>query len=183
MGAMPLWDVTRRLGPDTEVWPGDSPVELEFTRSAEGVSVGRLACSVHAGTHVDAPAHYYAGGRGVDQLPLDILIGPCLVADLDPALTPPDSERILFRTRGAHLDEAGARRLLAAGVRLVGVDTMSIEPEGADALHRFLLGAGVVIVENLDLEGVRPGEYELLCLPLRLDQADGSPARVILKRG
>lgn len=180
---MPLWDVTRRLGSRTEVWPGDAPVELELSRSADGVAVGRLACSVHAGTHVDAPAHFYAGGRGVDELPLDILVGPCLVAELDTAVTPPAFERILFRTRGARLDEPGARRLLAAGVRLVGVDAMSIEPDGSDALHRLLLGAGVVIVENLDLEGVRSGEYELLCLPLKLEDADGAPARVVLKRG
>lgn len=183
---MPVWDVTRVLGPATPVWPGDPPVDLErvSTTTEGGANVSRLCCSVHAGTHVDAPAHFFDAGDGVDELPLDILIGPCLVADLDPALTGPPFERVLFRSHGAFLDEAGARRLLAAGVRLVGTDQMSIEEDMAEApIHRLLLSAGVVIVENLDLKRVRPGEYELLCLPLRLERADGAPARVVLKRG
>ena len=179
---MPIWDITRVLGPRTQVWPGDAPVELE--RSTEGgANVTRLSCSAHAGTHVDAPGHFYDGGRGVDELPLEILVGPCLVADLDPDLAF-TAERVLYRSRGARLDEAGARRLLASGVRLVGIDCDSIEADTPDyPVHRLLLGAGVVIVENLDLDGVRPGEYELVCLPLRLEGADGAPARVILKRG
>lgn len=180
---MAIWDITRVLGPRTAVWPGDAPVELEQSQSEDGANVTRLSCSAHAGTHVDAPAHFYDGGRGVDELPLEILVGPCLVADLDPDRSL-SAERVLYRSRGARLDEAGARRLLAAGVRLVGIDADSIEAEGADhPVHRLLLGAGAVIVENLDLTGVRPGEYELVCLPLRLEGADGAPARVILKRG
>ena len=181
---MPIWDITRVLGPRTPVWPGDAPVELERSGSAGGVYVTRLSCSAHAGTHVDAPAHFYDGGRGVDELPLEILVGPCLVAELDPDLATPPAERVLYRSRGGRLDENGARRLLAAGVRLVGIDADSIEAEReGHPVHRLLLSAGVVIVENLDLAGVRPGEYELVCLPLRLEGADGAPARVILKRG
>lgn len=183
---MAIWDVTRVLGPSTEVWPGDPPVDIErlSTTAEGGVNISRLCCSVHAGTHVDAPAHFYDAGNGADQLPLDILIGHCLVADLDPALTPPTFERVLFRSRGHLLDEPGARRLLAAGIRLVGVDAPSIEADDPGSpVHRLLLGAGVVIVENLDLDGVRPGEYELYCLPLRLEGADGAPARVVLRRG
>jgi arylformamidase len=183
---VPLWDITRVLGPATQVWPGDPPVDIERVKTTadSGFNVSRLCCSVHSGTHVDAPAHFYDTGDGADLLPLDILVGPCLVADLDPALTPPTSERILFRSHGDHLDEAGARRLLAAGVRLVGIDADTIEAGTDDfPVHRLLLGAGVVILEGLDMEGVRPGEYELICLPLRLQDADGAPARVVLKRG
>lgn len=183
---MPIWDVTRALGPETPVWPGDPPVDIErvSTTAEGGANVSRLCCSVHAGTHVDAPAHFYDAGDGAHLLPLDILVGPCLVADLDPALTPPPVERVLFRSHGDHLDEAGARRLLAAGIRLVGIDAPSIEEDNVAApVHRLLLGAGVVIVENLDLDGVRPGEYELYCLPLKLEDADGAPARVVLRRG
>ena len=161
----------------------------------------------HDGTHVDAPLHFIPDGTPVDQLPLDALVGPAQViempgpghvtaAALAAIAWPPGTERALFKTRNsARWDEPAfyedyaavapdaARWLVDRGVRLVGIDYLSIEaydPAGAAATHTTLLGAGVVIVEGLDLRAVAPGAYTVMCLPLKFLGADGAPARVLL---
>jgi arylformamidase len=165
---------------------------------------------VHVGTHVDAPHHFMNDGRTVEQLPLDVLAGPCYVVQLPDgveAITaealegtslPADTTRILFGTSNSRfwsqgearfqedfvaVTEDGAEWLVQRGVRLVGVDYLSVAPYG-DSLptHRTLLKAGVVVVEGLDLSAVPRGFYELYCLPLKLLGADGAPARAILVR-
>lgn len=190
-------DVTIPLEAGISVWPGDPPfcAQRIATMERDGVNVTAISLSAHTGTHVDAPLHYLAGGAAVDRLPLVNLIGPAQVvrpADLGALVAP----RVLVRTRedgppwwrqdasGAGLSLEQARRLVAQGVLLAGIDALSIGPEGeqGEQVHRILLGAGVVIVEGLDLRETPPGLYEMICLPLKLAGADGAPARVLLRR-
>jgi arylformamidase len=192
-------DISLPIGPDTPVWPGDPPVVLEpVARVADGdpFDVSRLVLGTHTGTHVDPPAHFLPGAATVDALPLDVLVGPAVVADFPSGAIGGDalaavalaegSTRLLLKTgrdAGA-LTPEGARWLVERGVRLVGADTLSIEPEtGEYPVHRILLGAGVVIVEGLDLTTVAPGPYQLVCLPLRVVGGDGAPARAVLIAG
>jgi arylformamidase len=156
--------------------------------------VSRLVLGTHAGTHVDPPSHFFPGGATVDALALDVLVGPVIVADLTAAGTvgraaleslslPDGTTRLLLKTErdSGALTGDGAQWLVDRGVVLVGADTLSIEPEtDAYPVHRILLGAGVVIVEALDLTGVAPGSYQLVCLPLRIAGGDGAPARAVL---
>ena len=174
----------------------------------DSATVTRLDMGAHTGTHVDAPAHFISGGSGVDTLDLDVLVGPARVvhaleadalsADVLAALPiPPGTERVLFRTRNSELwarkfahefaedfiaiTEDGARWLIAHGARLVGVDYLSVGPFHAAApTHQTLLRAGLIPVEGLNLSGVAPGMYQLVCLPLKIVGADGAPARAIL---
>jgi arylformamidase len=192
------------------VYDGDPEVRIERVREiARGdlANISRMRLGTHTGTHVDAPLHFIDDGPGVDRLPLDALIGPALVADaraapgdIDAAAlaalgVPAGTERLLLRTRNEGLwdrtaftrdfvgvAEDAARALAGAGVRLLGIDYLSIAPSADPApTHRALLEAGVVIVEGLDLRAVPPGPCELVCLPLRIEGADGAPARVLLR--
>jgi arylformamidase len=155
---------------------------------------------------VDAPYHFLANGVTVDHLPLEILMGKTRViavgsrdavrrSDLE-ELDLSDDLRILIKTRSSgqlrnshfqedfvYLDPPAAAYLVDAGIKLVGVDALSIEKFGSKdfAAHHALLGAGVVVVEGLDLSDVEPGEYDMTCLPLRIVGADASPARVVLR--
>jgi arylformamidase len=190
-GFVEFFDITLPIRPGMLVYPGDPPVRLERVASIEDgaqANVSMLALSVHAGTHVDAPAHYLDGAGTVDALPLGALIGPAHVVDLTDAAASidhdavarlsPGATRPLLRTRRrAELTEAAARELVGLGVRLVGIDQLTV---GGDEVHRILLAAGVVILESLDLRGVEAGTYTLVCLPLKLEGSDGSPARAVL---
>ncbi|HYT37857.1 MAG TPA: cyclase family protein [Acidimicrobiia bacterium] len=202
-------DISRSIGPDTPVWPGDPPVVVEpVARVAAGdpADVSRLQLGTHTGTHVDPPAHFFPGATTVDALPLDVLVGPAVVADfsgggpidagrLESQALPAGTTRLLLRTgaAGGAVTADGARWLVERGVRLVGADTLSIEageaPECASGeageapeypVHRVLLAAGVVIVEGLDLSAAGAGRYQLVCLPLRITGGDGAPARAVL---
>ena len=191
-------DISLPIGPDTPVWPGDPPVLVEpvaRVRDGDPADVSRLTLGTHTGTHVDPPAHFLPGAVTVDALPLDVLVGPAVVAActsgpidraaLEATGLPDGSARVLLKTGGDEgaLTPDGARWLVDQRVRLVGADTLSIEPEADDyPVHRVLLGAGVVIVEGLDLRAVSPGSYELVCLPLRIVGGDGAPARAVLMR-
>jgi arylformamidase len=203
---MELIDVTVPIRPGMVTYPGDPSVHTDL-HSAIGrgdlVNLTRLDFGVHSGTHVDAPGHFLEGESGVEALPLDALVGPAAVVDarsvtavLDREvlgrLELPNLPRLLFRTGNSELWEqetfaeefvqfvgSGAEALVERGVRLVGIDYLSIGDEEA---HRVLLRAGVIPVEGLDLRTADPGEYELLCLPLKIEGADGAPARVVLRR-
>ena len=198
-----LIDITVAIRPGMVVYPGDPPVSLERLLSmAEGSSYNfsRLDLGVHAGTHVDAPLHFVDDGAAAESLALDVLVGHARVVDLTAAdrldaeaLEGVElSERTLLKTRNSDLWERdeyvpgalaltadAARVLVDGGVRLVGIDYLSIGDEEA---HRVLLGAGVVALESIDLRGVEPGDYELICAPLKLVGADGAPARALLRR-
>jgi arylformamidase len=193
---MEIIDVSVPVRPGMVTYPGDPEVRLERVSSiADGAvaNISRLDFGVHSGTHVDAPVHFVDGAPGADALPLDVLVGPCVVVDgLEPAAVPAAAERVLFKTSNSRLwerdsfadefvalDGEAARALVAHGVRLVGIDYLSIGDEEA---HHVLLDAGVVAVEGLDLRGVEPGPYGLVCAPLKLVGSDGAPARVLLLR-
>ena len=193
---MQIIDVSVPVRPGMVTYPGDPEVRLERVSSiADGAlaNLSRLDLGVHSGTHIDAPLHFVDGGASVEALPLDVLVGPCVVVDgLDAAAVPRGAERVLFKTPNGRLWERGefsedfvaldgeaARALVELGVRLVGIDYLSIGDEEA---HRALLGAGVVAIEGLDLREVDPGEYRLVCAPLKLEGAEGAPARVLLLR-
>lgn len=207
---MKLYDVTVAIAADLPVWPGDPPIQLERVMSLEQgdlARVTRVSFSTHIGTHIDPPAHFIQDGLTLDQVPLDVFIGParvidvanvdCIqVADLERHnLT--GVERLLFKTRNArfwpeervfheeyvYLTTPAAEWLVARGIRLVGIDYLSIEVFGFEqpTTHWALLGANVVIIEGLDLREVPPGDYELLCLPLKIKDSDGGPARVVLR--
>jgi arylformamidase len=200
-------DISVPLRPGMVVYDGDPPVILERALSiGEGASanVSRLDFGVHSGTHVDAPVHFIEGAPGADALPLDVLVGSAEVVDatgvedvLDGAVLrglalPERAERLIFKTSNSRLwerdefmpnfvrmDGSGARYLVNRGVRLVGIDYLSVGDEEA---HVELLRAGVVALESLDLRGVEPGAYHLVCLPLRIVGSDGAPARAVLMR-
>jgi arylformamidase len=207
---MPLLDVSLPLDARLPIWPSNPAFDLTPVKqiAAGGSSnVSRLTLGTHTGTHIDAPRHMIEGAPTLDQVPLDALIGPARVVavETDRAIEArhvdgdalQGSTRILFKTKNStfwgdptfrsdfvFLSEAAARALVDAGVRLVGIDYLSIEEyrkPGAPA-HKTLLSAGVVIVEGLDLSSAEPGPYDVYCLPLRVAGADGAPARVLLRR-
>lgn len=208
---MSFYDISLEISPDMPVWPGDDPVRLERVRSiADGANsnVTHLACSVHTGTHVDAPVHFIEDAAGVHQLPLQKLIGQAQVVQLgevdvldasalDEADLPDGVERILFKTRNSQywttagrtfqkdfvaIDATGASWLASRGVQLVGVDYLSVAPFGeSKEPHQILLRAGILILEGVDLSQVDAGRYMLYCLPLKLVGSDGAPARAVLQ--
>lgn len=206
---MKLYDISQPVGPATAVWPGDEPFHMRWTaRQEEGasVNVAAIALSVHTGTHVDGPLHLTTHGAPAGALPLEPLIGPALVVEArgrelldEDVVAEVDlgaAQRVLFRTRTAvdptefparfaALSPALARRLAAAGVRLVGTDAPSVDPVDSTTLdaHRILAEGGAAIVENLVLADVPAGRYTLLVLPLKLVEADSAPARAVLIEG
>jgi arylformamidase len=202
-----IHDISLAIADGMTVWPGDPAVRVEPLQSlAEGgvANVSRLDFSSHTGTHVDAPLHFIAGGRPVDELPLEVLLGPCRVVYAEAAggqLTPDDvsdrAERLLIKTPNSArwrersgfdrdftgVGEALAQALVQSGVKLVGVDYLGVERFDAPAehpVHKILLKAGVVVVEGLDLSRVEPGDYEMCCLPLKIAGGDGAPCRALL---
>ena len=202
---MPIYDISLTLSPSLVVWPGDPPVTLTQPASMDRgdmFSMTRMDIGAHIGTHVDAPAHFVVGGAGVDSLDLDVLIGPALVVDArcgkcaigrcaGVARHPGWNAACLvshpqFRAlaRASHRFRRGLRRNLAngaswlveRGVRLVGVDYLSVAPFAESApTHQILLAAGVIAVEGLNLSEIEPGEYQLYCLPLKIAGANGTP--------
>jgi arylformamidase len=206
-----LVDVSVSLAAGIPAYPGNPEFELQpVKRIAEGGSsnVSKLVMGTHTGTHVDAPKHFFDDGAGVDALPLDLLLGRARVVEITKrggigqddlaAAGLREDLRVLLKTsnsalwnggEGFHQDytyltEDGARYLVDQGVKVVGIDYLSVEQfkkAGAPA-HRALLSQSVVIIEGLNLAEAEPGMYEMYCLPLRVAGGDGAPARVVLKR-
>ncbi len=207
---MMIHDISLPISEALIVWPGDPAIHItqpSHLDKGDKATVSRLDMGAHTGTHVDAPCHFIPGGPGVDSLDLDTLVGPALVveapanghitADLLKGLAiPSHTPRVLFHTRNSELWSRGERSfskdfvgitadgaqwLADVGVRLVGVDYLSVAPFGQSGpTHQTLLHAGVIIIEGLNLSQVRAGTYTLVCLPLKLVGIDGSPARAIL---
>lgn len=203
-----VYDVTVPLAPGIPTHPGDPPLEIESvaTLGTGPLRLSRLSLTTHTGTHVDAPAHFVDGGATIDQLALEILVGKVRVVeivvreridrkDLE-AQDLRDDLRVLLKTRMSgqmqrsefqadhvYLTKDAAHYLAQAGLKLVGFDYLSVDRHGSVDFptHAALLGAGVVLVEGLDLSEVEPGEYDMTCLPLRIAGGDGAPARVILR--
>lgn len=205
----PLRDLTLPLDDGTPRFPGDPAVHCVPVRSLERGDPYRLTAlslGTHSGTHLDAPSHFLLDGLTVDRAPLELLNGTALVVVVPDGVTtigpehlagvPAGTERLLvrsansagwargdgFRSTFTALGPAAADRLVALGVRLVGVDGLSVEsdPTLAFPVHHRLLGSGCWILEGLDLAGVAPGVHELGCLPLRLRGLDGAPSRAVL---
>jgi arylformamidase len=194
--------------------PGPQISPLRRIANGDTANVSVITLGDHTGTHVDPPIHFIEGGATVDQLPVDALLGPCVVLDYDGAGNVSGewlgragvgggTTRLLIKTRNSELwddpthpftrdivalNASAARWCVDHGVRLVGIDYLTIEPQGPEKAgyptHHTLLGAGVVIIEGLDLRGIKAGSYELICGPLKIAGGDGAPARVfLLERG
>ena len=205
---MKIYDVSVAITPTMPVYPGDPAVDVERTLEiAKGdvANVTRLKLGAHTGTHVDAPAHFIEGGMTVDQIPLNLLIGRARVLEVSAAgITEEvldefdftDDARVLFKTRNSYLwneksfvtefvylTKGAAEHLVENGIKVVGIDYLSVEKynfTSPDA-HRTLLGNGTIIIEGLDLREVEAGDYEMICLPMKIEGGDGAPARVVLR--
>lgn len=207
---MRIYDISLTISPEIPTWPGDPVVVVERAEKIEAgaqSNTSRLEMSAHTGTHVDAPYHFIATGNTVEALDLRVLTGRAYVLHLpeaevitaevlDGAGIPPRTRRVLFRTRNSDywangektfqrdfvaISGDGAGYLVNRGVKLVGVDYLSVAPfTDSVPTHKTFLEAGVVIVEGLDLSKVSQGRYAFYCLPLKINGSDGAPARAIL---
>ena len=205
-----IYDISIPITAGGIVYPGNPPIGIEAQQAlsrGDGANVSALSFGSHTATHVDAAKHFFDDGQPVDELPLETLVGPCIVLEFGDEvmsigraeLQPHDlhaTKRVLLKTRNSRLLQKqpefvkdytyiapdGAEYLVELGIELVGVDYLSVEQfrSGHHRTHRALLGAKVVIIEGLALAGVPPGEYQLACLPLKLRGLDGAPARAIL---
>jgi arylformamidase len=207
---MRRFDISMPLQPGMAAFPGDPEFVSEPTHSlsrGDAYSASRLSFGSHAGTHVDPPRHFLPDGEAVDHIDLGILNGPCLVVGVDRTRLevgrsdlppfPSETRRVLFRTSNSErwardggyfpdfvaLTLSAAEELLRRGIRLVGIDALSVEsdPQLRFPVHHLLLRGGALILEGLWLAEVPPGPYELECLPLRLHEGDGGPARAVLR--
>jgi arylformamidase len=205
--ATKLWDISPAIGPGAPVFPGDTPFALRWTwRIGPGcpVNVSELTLSPHTGSHTDAPLHYDDSGLAIADVPLETYVGPCRVihaidagalvqpSHVAPALggTPP---RVLVRTYRrvpAQWDSsftafapATIDALHEHGVRLIGIDTPSLDPEQSKTLdsHQRVRAHGMAILEGIVLDDVAPGDYELIALPLKIAGCDASPVRAVLR--
>jgi arylformamidase len=203
-----LCDISPPIRPQTPVWPGDTPVSLERVWRMEAgspVNVGRLTLSPHTGAHADAPLHYDAEGAPIGEVALDTYLGPCRVIHCigaRPVVTPEQvaaflddaPPRVLLRTYDrAPLDAwdphfcavapATVDLLAQNGVRLIGIDTPSLDPQESKTMdaHRRIRAHRMAILEGLVLDAVAPGDYELIALPLRFATLDASPVRAVLR--
>lgn len=191
-------------------WPDNPPVKIRRIldmKKGDRCTLSTLSFGSHTATHMDAPAHFLKGGAGIDRMPFEVAIGPARVIEiLDKHSVKPDElkrhkikkgERILFKTLNSsrcwrsdrfikdfvHIPGDSAHLLAKIGPRLVGIDYLSVggfHKDGRET-HRALLSKGVWILEGVNLSGVNPGRYKMICLPLRLPGADGAPARAILR--
>lgn len=207
---MQFYDLTLPVSEEMPVWPGDEPPRFHFLSrliDGETTNTGAFRSSLHLGTHVDAPRHLFADAPGVDALPLDVLMGPAAVVVIPQVrkisrevlekIPWPVEKRVLFKTEnslaGNHAEKFqpdfvsltadGAQFLVEKGTLLVGIDAPSIDLFSATKLpaHKILLGHGVVVVENLVLQEVPSGIFDFCCLPLKILNADGAPARAVLR--
>ncbi|MCL7415332.1 MAG: cyclase family protein [ANME-2 cluster archaeon] len=192
---MKVIDISMTIQPDMEMYPGEpGPIITRMSLLERGdlYNVSTLTLGTHTGTHVDPPLHFINGGPGIDEMPLDMLVGPARIIDVslvkgtigpnDIGLLEPDEIIVLKGARGgARLTTAAAQYLADNNIRTVGTDALSIGAGDEEYdVHNVLLGAGIAVVEGLVLVGVKPGEYLFACLPLKIGQGDGGPARAVL---
>ena len=204
-------DITVPFRPDLPLWPGDPQPEVSMMKSIEGgyrCNVTRIDTGVHFGTHLDAPSHFIEGGKTVEQLDLDVLIGRCFVGEVpDTSEISPDhleelgipdgTTRLILKTSNsalwsqpdhpfyknyAAITPDAARWVVDQGIRLIGIDYLSIQlfADEVSTTHIVLLEDEVIIVEGLDLRAVGTGVYELTCLPMKIAGSDGAPVRALL---
>lgn len=209
---MKIHDISVPLSEDTPVFEGDPKITIDICLEiAKGDPANLTAISMcaHTGTHVDAPNHFIDGAATVEEIDLGKLLGTCRVIEIpndalsvtvDHLAGKLDCERVVFKTRNSsfwsdstqgfrkdftYIEPEAAQMIADSGIKLVGIDYLSVEKFGSESFptHIALLEKEIVIVEGLDLSDVAPGEYELLCLPLRLrgGKGDGAPARALLR--
>lgn len=200
-------DISVPLQNGMHYWPGERPEfeQFEFMDQGAVCNVTRMRLSVHTGTHMDAPRHFINSGIAMEALPLEAVLGPCTVVDvndevcvraahLEGSLLEP---RVLLKTRNStrcwskpsfaedfvFIARDAAQVLVDRGVRTVGIDYLSVGGFRQDLVetHEILLGAGMWIIEGLNLSGVAAGRYELACLPLKIVGSDGAPARAAVR--
>lgn len=191
-------------------WPGDPPPYITThvsTKKGDVCNVSAIYTSSHMGTHMDAPLHFLDGGKTMDALPWDAVIGPVRVVEIkdEKAIKPAElkklklqaGERILFKTPNSkrswkketfdkdfvYIAKEGAQYIVDCGVKTVGVDYLSVGGFYKDGIptHHILLGAEVWIIEGLDLSKVKPGNYEMICLPIKFQNGDGAPSRCLIR--
>jgi arylformamidase len=208
--SMNTYDISLPISPDLPIWPGDKPFKryrMSEIEKGDNSNTSFIEMSAHMGTHVDAPDHFLGNHKTIESLPLNILCGRAYVLalmdvdlisadDLKKAEIPPRTRRILFKTRNSSYWQAwnntfqtefvglspdAAHVLVERGIKLVGIDYLSIAPfKQSRPTHEILLKAGIIILEGLDLSAVSQGRYSLYCLPLKLAGSDGAPARAML---
>jgi arylformamidase len=203
-------DISVPLRSGLVTWPGDPEVHIARVfdlEKGDAANVSKLDMGAHTGTHIDAPLHFLRSGKSLDDMPLNAVIGPARVIEInDPESIKPEAlmphaiaknERILFKTKNSqrhwmnqpfiedfvYISTAAGRFLVDCGVQTVGIDYLSVAGYNKNEaeLHRLLLGAGVWIIEGLNLSQVQAGRYELICLPIRITNSDGAPARALLQ--
>jgi len=205
-----IYDISVTLGEESIVYPGDTPFSRDsiWTIKESGIcDLSKLTMSAHSGTHIDAPAHFIQGGKTIDQYSVQDFILPAQVLDIEDreAIRPSELENfhidpgdaLLFKTENSrqgrcrtggfsedfvYLSSEAADFCVAKEVCLVGIDYITIEKYGNEAFpaHRKILGNNVPVLEGIDLGGVPPGRYTLLCLPLKIKGCEASPVRAIL---
>ena len=204
-----IYDISVPIRPGGIVYPGNPEIDITLQQAVargSGANVSTIRFGSHTGTHADAARHFFDDGQPVDLIPLDRLIGPALLVSFSDDVRAVGAaelkahdlrrhKRILLRTRNSallsqrhfvsdytYLAPDGAEYLVDSGVEVVGIDYLSIEQfhSGHHRTHRTLLAKSVVILEGLDLSVPPPGEYQLICLPLRIEGCDGAPARAVL---
>ena len=210
MNSLPWIDISVPLRNAMVHWPGDPPVQIKRVQdldNGDSHTLSQISMGSHTGTHMDAPLHFVKKGTSIDRMPLGTVIGRARVIEIQDteSIKPQElfghiihrGERILFKTQNSarvwqtdkfiedfvFLSNQAARFLVQRGVRVIGIDYLSVGgfKRAGGEVHRTLLQAGVWLIEGLDLSSVSPGRYDLICLPLKLDQADGAPARAILR--
>jgi arylformamidase len=209
---MKIYDITVPISENVPIYEGDPKVKIDVAASiknGDAANVTQLCCGAHTGTHVDAPNHFIDGTRKVHELDLEKLIGNARVVEIEESATAIEPrhvenlenvERVLFKTRNSgfwnepetgfrkdftYITPEAARVLATKNVKLVGIDYLSVEKFGSSdfATHITLLEKEIVIIEGLDLREAAAGEYELICLPLKIisPTGDGAPARAVLR--
>lgn len=208
---MKIYDVSLPVAEHMVTWPGDPIVSLKQVKAiskGDNCNVTKMQMGIHTGTHIDAPYHFIESGGKVGSIPMESLIGACLVIEVDSAVAVSKKDlikhnisghtRILIKTKNSGLWKNNTRSfnadfialgidaaeyLAQMNVILIGIDYLSIESSYSNdnKVHKTLLGKNIIILEGLDLSEVKAGLYELICLPLKLQGCEGSPARVILR--
>lgn len=208
---MKLYDISLPISNDLPVCPGDPSVSLMMTGSilkGDQCNITKIQMGTHAGTHIDAPYHFLKDGATVDAIPIETFIGPCLVVELDSEVLIEKKDfrkynlnghsRILIKTRNSEMwannirtfntnyvamGIDAAQYLVEMNTILVGIDYLSIESFQSNGcpVHKLLLRNNITVLEGLNLSGIKAGEYELICMPLKLRGCEGAPARVLLR--
>ena len=201
---MKVLDISRLIAPGSLVYPGDPPVSIRrYCRIPDSpFNMLHLGLTTHVLTHIDAPLHFCAEGPAIDALAPERFFGAARVIEVEgsavlPEHVPEDAFglNLLFKTRNSRkwdsreydpnhvfITAEAARTIVQSGANLAGIDYLSVDPFGDDTFpaHRILLGAGVLILEGIDLSAAPPGDYTLIAMPLRIEQGDGSPVRAVL---